>query len=136
MTEAPLSMPLSKIPINSNVWFLVSLPEQEKTSKVVPTRKNLFEIVMGSDKKVDIPRTDVKNKKHELYNTIVKLTESCEMTFYSGSLNDGKTFVDYITNALWTIDGNHSQINKAAPNGYCKPLPYLFKEIYSTEYNC
>ena len=58
------------------------------------------------------------------------------MTFYSGSLNDGKKFVDYITNALWTIDENHSQINKAAANGDCQPLPDLFNEIYSTEYNC
>ena len=57
------------------------------------------------------------------------------MTFYSGSLNDGKKFVDYITNALWTIDENHSQINKAAANGDCQPLPDLFNEIYSTEYN-
>ena len=78
----------------------------------------------------------MKNKKHKLYKTIVKLTESCEMTFHSGSLNDGKKFVDYITNALWTIDGNHSQINKATANRDCKPLPDLFNEIYSTEYNC
>ena len=129
-------MSLSKIPSNSNIWFLVSLPEPEKASEVVPIRKNAFEIIMGSNEKVDIPRIDVKNKKRKLYNTIVKLTESWEMIFHSGSLNDGKKVVDYIANALWTIDGNHSQLDKAADNGDCKPLPDLFNEIYSTEYNC
>ena len=39
-----------------------------------------------------------------------------------------------ITNALWAIDNNHQQINKAYADKQCKQLPAYFFNIYNKQY--
>ncbi len=45
-----------------------------------------------------------------------------------------KKLASRVTECLWAIDSNHSQINNAFTNKKCKGLPGLFGTIYSKQY--
>ena len=49
------------------------------------------------------------------------------------SENASKLF-KYLTDALWEIDGNHSQFHKGFASGHSLALPNYFKNIYQEEY--
>ena len=49
------------------------------------------------------------------------------------SENASKLF-KYLTDALWEIDGNHSEFHKGFASSYSLVLPNYFKNIYQKEY--
>ena len=94
--------------------------------------KNAFNILITDKNKTSIEEKQVKNKTDELFNDVTKLLGLVKFDKENKS-NAGK-LIKAITDALWVIDNNHQQINKALVGKQCKQLPAYFFNIYNKQY--
>ena len=128
-----LTMPLSKIKDDVTVWFLVKDIEVEtdiRSSSRSTFVNNPFNLLMTKTK-VNVPLKQVTNKKDELFNDLVNLKQ---LTHYQEQLRNINVLIQCLTDAVWSLDGNHSKLSKAHSNGYCSQLPHYFTKIYQKEY--
>ena len=132
-SESPLGMPLSKIKDGVTVWFLI---EETIAAESVPScstkTKNAFNILMTYKNKTSIEEKQVKNKTDELFNVVSKLLGPVK--FDKENKSNAEKLIKAITDALWAIDNNHQQINKAFADKQCKQLPAYFFNIYNKQY--
>ena len=130
--DAPLTMPLSKIKDDVTVWFLVKDIEVEtdiQSSSGSTFAKNTF-IILMTKTKVNVTLKQVNNKKDELFSDLVNLKQ---LTCYQEQLQNINILIQCLMDALWSLDGNHSKLNKAHSNGHCFQLPQYFAKIYQKE---
>ena len=131
--DPPLTMPLSMIKNDVTVWFLVAdikIETNIQSSSGSTFTKNAFNLLM-TQMKVNIPLKQVTNKKDELFSDLVNLKQ---LTCYQEQLRNINVLVQCLTDALWSLDGNHSKLNKAHSNGHRSQLPQYFAKIYQKEY--
>ena len=126
-------MPLSKIKDDVTVWFFVKDIEVEtgiQSSSGSTFAKNAFNFLMTKTK-VNLPLKQVTNKKDELFNDLVNLKQ---LICYQEQLQNIKVLIQCLTDALWSLDGNYSKLNKPHSKGHCFKLPQYFPKIYQKEY--
>ena len=118
-TEAPINFPLGLI-LHSEVWFLAEIVAKptEPTEVCIKVTENT--------RKSLIPHVEVKNKKHELFNDLIDLSE---VKAPRPQLESFRNVVDKTADCLWVIDCNHDKFALVAANGHCKTLQPYFSSI-------
>ena len=126
-------MPLSKIKNGGTVWFLIGeIIVAESVPSCSTRTKNAFNILMTDKNKTSTEEKQVKNKTDELFKDVSKLLGPVK--FDKENKSNADKLVKAITDALWAIDNNHQQINKAFVDKQCKQLPVYFFSIYNKQY--
>ena len=132
--EVPLVFPLSLI-LHNEVWYLGQKPKKTDEGSLtnnVPSVNALELLMKSANSKQSIKLVDeTNNKKKELYNDLIKLTEAmCP----NNMVKDFEKVLQNVTNALWSIDGNYQKFVSVAANGHCKLLPKYFETLYENSY--
>ncbi len=70
-------------------------------------------LINASTTMYSLQHTSSPTEKDNMYNDAIDLTVTCGMLFKKCEIENGKALVSRVTDCLWTIDTNHSSINKA-----------------------
>lgn len=74
----------------------------------IPT-KNINDVLLSNARKLQLPEpfsedAKISNNKRVVYNKIIYLLENAGLGFTPMTLNEGKDFINALTNCIWTID--------------------------------
>ena len=86
---------------------------------------------MKSSSNVFLSQVEVKNKKTELYNDVLNLSN---VKAPQQQVKSFENVINNATNCLWAIDTNHDKFEVCASNGHCKNLPIYFSPLYNKQY--
>ena len=128
IVEAPMTLPLSVIKTDTEIWFCVMNPNIEKPAS--QHSKSITDVLM-SKKLIKAERIKEITKKDSLYNDVVELTIQGDIRFR----NSPKPLLKSVTECLWLIDCCHGEINATFAEKKCNQLPAFFGSIYTKQYN-